>query len=107
MVVKIVPNESPDPVNKLASAELLFEEGLLSGLRLIGFSIWENGAGQMRTVSFPTRTFFVNGGRRTYMLLRPIDGASDEPLRRLILQTYEEYEQRRAAMSVMPVAQVP
>lgn len=96
MIVKIVPNETQQPPAKLADVELLFEEGVLSGLRLCGFGIWENRAGRIRSVTFPSRTFLVRGERRAYALLRPLTDAGGEPLRRLILQTYDEFEQRRA-----------
>ena len=41
--VKIIPNEQGTPPGKLAEAEVIFEAeaGPLSGLKLIGFSIWE------------------------------------------------------------------
>ena len=41
MVVKIVPNDKANPPGKLADAELHFSDGVLDGLKLIGFSIWE------------------------------------------------------------------
>ena len=41
--VKIIPNEKGNPPGKLADAEVIFEPeaGPLSGLKLIGFSVWE------------------------------------------------------------------
>ena len=93
MVVKIVPNQKDNPRGKLADAELHFTEGLLSGLKLIGFSVWERRSGGGRTVTFPARQFTVNGDRRSFMLLRPIDDASaQERMRDLVLQAYAEYE---------------
>ena len=41
MVVKIVPNDKANPPGKLADAELHFTDGVLDGLKLIGFAIWE------------------------------------------------------------------
>lgn len=38
--VKITPNENNNPPGKLADAELHFTDGLLEGLKLIGFGIW-------------------------------------------------------------------
>ncbi len=100
MIVKILPNDRGDPPSKLADAELLFEEGVLSGLRLIGFSIWQSRRGHSRTVTMPARTYFVHGERRTYALLRPVnDEGSIEPVRRLILEAYAEFEQRMAVAS--------
>ena len=37
MVVKIVPYEKGNPPGKLADAELHFTEGVLEGLKLIGY----------------------------------------------------------------------
>ena len=93
MVVKIVPNQKDNPRGKLADAELHFTEGLLGGLKLIGFSVWERRSGGGRTVTFPARQYTVNGDRRSFMLLRPIDDASaQERMRDLVLQAYAEYE---------------
>ena len=100
MIVKIVPNDRGDPPNKLADAELLFEDGVLRGLRLIGFAIWEPRRGKSRTVTFPSRTYFVHGEPRVYVLLRPTSEVSaNDPVRRLILETYEAFEQRMAGVT--------
>jgi hypothetical protein len=93
MVVKIVPNLKDEPRGKLADAELHFTEGLLSGLKLIGFGVWERRSGGGRTVTFPARRYTVNGDRRSFVLLRPVDDASaQERMRDLVLQAYTEYE---------------
>jgi hypothetical protein len=95
MVVKIVPNDRSAPADKLADAEIFFEDGLLTGMKLVGFSIWRSQRRAIFTVTFPARQFMVNGERRSYALLRPITpGGSQESLRLCILQAYAEYEQR-------------
>jgi hypothetical protein len=97
MIVKILPNDRGDPPSKLADAELLFEEGVLNGLRLTGFAIWQSRRGNSRTVTVPARTYFVHGERRTYALLRAVsDEGSTEPVRKLILDAYAEFEQQLA-----------
>ena len=95
MVVKIVPNDKANPPGKLADAELHFDEGVLEGLKLIGFSIWERrGGGGGYNVTFPARQYSVNGERRTFALLRPIvDTTAQSKVRELILQAYQEYEE--------------
>jgi len=94
MVVKIVPNEKSNPPGKLADAELHFSEGVLEGLKLIGFSVWERRTGGGRNVTFPARTYAVNGERRSFALLRPIaDVSAQERVRDLVLQAYAEYEE--------------
>jgi hypothetical protein len=55
MVVKIVPNDKANPPGKLADAELHFTDGVLDGLKLIGFSVWERRTGGGRNVTFPAR----------------------------------------------------
>lgn len=93
MVVKIVPNLKDEPRGKLADAELHFTEGLLSGLKLIGFGVWERRSGGGRTVTFPARQYTVNGDRRSFVLLRAIDdAAAQERMRDLVLQAYAEFE---------------
>ena len=94
MVVKITPNDKNNPPGKLADAELHFTEGVLDGLKLIGFSVWERRTGGGRNVTFPARTYSVNGERRSFSLLRPIaDASAQERIRDLVLQAYAEYEE--------------
>ncbi len=97
MVVKIVPYDKGNPPGKLADAELHFTEGVLEGLKLIGFSVWERRTGTGRNVTFPARQYSVNGERRSFALLRPIvDATSQERVRDLILQAYVEHEEQLA-----------
>ena len=94
MVVKIVPNEKQNPPGKLADAELHFTEGVLDGLKLIGFAVWERRSGGGRNVTFPARQYSVNGERRAFALLRPIgDTAAQDRVRELVLQAYADYEE--------------
>ena len=93
-IVKIVPNDKANPPGKLADAELHFTDGVLDGLKLIGFAVWERRTGNGRNVTFPARQYAVNGERRSFALLRPIaDVAAQERVRELVLQAYAEYEQ--------------
>jgi hypothetical protein len=97
MVVKIVANEAATPPGKLADAEVVFEDGIMTGLKLIGFAVWERRTGNGRNVTFPARQYMVNGERRSFALLRPAsDGHAPDALRALILQAYAEYEERAA-----------
>ena len=96
MVVKITPNDKGNPPGKLADAELHFTEGILEGLKLIGFTVWERRTGG-RNVTFPARQYSVNGERRSFSLLRPIgDATAQDRIREAILQAYTEYEERAA-----------
>ena len=96
MVVKIVPNDKGNPPGKLADAELHFTEGVLEGLKLVGFAVWERRSGSGRNVTFPSRQYTVGGDRRSFALLRPVaDASSQERVRDLVLQAYAEYEENR------------
>jgi hypothetical protein len=100
MVIKIMPNDKGNPPGKLADAELHFTEGELQGLKLIGFAVWERRNGPGRSVTFPARSYAVNGERRSYSLLRPAgDTQAQDRVRDLILQAYAEVESRAAVAS--------
>ena len=94
MVVKITQSEKNTPPGKLADAELHFTEGVLEGLKLIGFTVWERKTGAGRNVTFPARQYSVNGDRRSFALLRPANGDAtcQERVRELILQAYVDFE---------------
>jgi hypothetical protein len=97
VTVTITPNDKQNPPGKLADAELHFTEGVLEGLKLIGFSVWERRAGGGRNVTVPARSFSVNGSRRSFALLRPItDSTAQDRIREVILQAYADYEERAA-----------
>lgn len=95
--VKIIPNEKGNPPGKLADAEVIFEPEagpLLSGLKLIGFSVWERRTGGGRNVTFPARQYSVNGERRSFALLRPANGdtSAQEAIRDAVLEAYSRFE---------------
>ena len=94
LIVKFTPNEKQNPPGKLADAELRFTDGVLDGLKLIGFSVWERRTGGGRNVTVPARQYAVNGERRSFALLRPIaDISAQERIRDLVLQAYAEFEE--------------
>jgi hypothetical protein len=100
MVVKIMPNDKGSPNGKLADAEVHFTEGELQGLRLLGFAVWERRDGSGRNVTFPARTYSVNGERRSFSLLRPVaDATPQHRVRDLVLQAYAEFEASAAIAS--------
>jgi hypothetical protein len=69
----------------------------LAGLKLAGFSIWERRGGNGRNVTFPARSYAVNGERRSFALLRPIVvAAAQDRIRERILDAYVEYERQTA-----------
>ena len=101
MTIKITPNERGNPPGKVADAEVHFTDGPLEGLKLIGFSIWERrGNAGGHNVTFPARQYTVNGERRTFALLRPIvDTTAQNKIRELILEAYQNFEERAAIAS--------
>jgi len=102
VVVKIISSSDKNNLpGKLAEAELHFSEGVLEGLKLVGFTIWERRTGGGRNVTFPSRTYSVNGERRSFALLRPVSGdaTAQERLRELILTAYAEFEEKAAVAS--------
>ncbi len=99
MVIKIVPNDKGNPPGKLADAELHFTSGVLEGLKLIGFAVWERKTGNGRNVTFPARQYSVNGERRSFALLRPVaETTAQERIRDMILQAYAEWETATATV---------
>lgn len=95
LTIKITPNDKGNPPGKLCDAELHFTEGPLAGLKLIGFGLWERRSGAGRNVTFPARTYSINGERRSFALLRPVaDATAQDLVRDLILDAYAEYEER-------------
>jgi len=97
VVIKIAPNDKNNPPGKLADAEVHFTEGVLEGLKLIGFGVWERRNGSGRNVTFPARQYAVNGERRSFALLRPTaDPAAQDRIREAILEAYAEYEEKAA-----------
>jgi hypothetical protein len=103
VTVKILPNDKNNPPGKLADAELHFtaDDGPFEGLRLIGFAVWERRGGGGRNVTFPARQYTVNGERRSFALLRPIDGnmSAQDKVRERILAAYADYEEQAAVAS--------
>lgn len=99
MTIKFFLNDKGNPAGKLADAELLFSGGPLDGLKLVGFGVWERKGGG-RNVTFPARSYSVNGERRTFSLLRPIvEVTAQERLRDVVLEAFKEYEAQLAVAS--------
>ena len=97
MIVKILPNDNHTPPARLADAELHFTSGPLEGLKLMGFAIRERKSGNGRNVTFPSRQYSVNGERRSFSLLRPVDDSTGQTrLRDLVLEAYAAYEAEQA-----------
>lgn len=107
ITIKILPSDPKStPKSKLADAELMFgaQCGILAGLKLIGFTVWERTGGG-RTVTFPARQYSVNGDRRSFALLRPVtDYAANDGIREAIIDAYTVYEMAGANNEPMTVS---
>ena len=94
LTVAFTSTNENNPAGKLADAELRFHAGDLAGLKLIGFGVWEARGRGTRNVTFPARQYAVNGERRSFSLLRPVDGDANAQnrIRAFILEAYAKYE---------------
>ena len=94
ITVKITPNDKGPPESWPMPIALRRRPSPLAGLKLIGFSIWERRGGNGRNVTFPARSYAINGERRSFALLRPVvDTTAQEAVRERILEAYAEYEE--------------
>ena len=96
MTIKITPNDKGNPPGKLAEAEAFQRrsDGRAEAGRLLYL---ERRGGNGRNVTFPARSYVVNGDRRSFALLRPIvDSTAQSKLRDLILEAFQDYEERAA-----------
>lgn len=89
---------------KLAEGALHFNAGPLAGLKLVGFQVWEKRSPNgRRNVTFPARTYSVNGERRSFALLRPVEDVdAQERLRDLVLAAFEAHEARDVGPVMTP-----
>jgi hypothetical protein len=112
LTVTIQPNAKGNPPGKLADAEIVFSTGPLAGMRLQGFSVWERRSGG-RNVTFPARSYAVNGERRSFALLRPVatDTAhsigAQANVRDLILDAYTRHENGPTQLPAQPTIAPP
>jgi len=60
--VHFVPREN-GPEHLVTEAEIHFEEGPLTGAKLVGFSLWKSPDGEVY-VTFPSRAFGAGSERR-------------------------------------------
>lgn len=92
MAIKIIPNAANYPVGKRADAELHFLTGPMTGLKLVGFAVWEsNKSPSGLNVTFPARSYTQAGEKRSYSLLRSTaaDMAGTNNLREMIIKAYQ------------------
>ena len=76
MRVQFVGREN-GPERLVCEAEVVFDEEPLTGMKLIGFSLWRSPEGEVY-VTFPARSFGVGNERRYFDYLRSVEGAAAE-----------------------------
>ena len=83
------------PERLVCDAEILFDEGELAGMKLVGFSVWRGAEGDVY-VTFPSRAFGTATDRKYFDYLRSIEAgaANGRKVKDWIL---EEYRAARAA----------
>ncbi len=94
MRIEFIDREN-GPRNLIGEAEILFEseDGLLAGLRLVGFSLWRNEKGET-SVTVPSRAFAgASGERKFFDYLRAGEGGLDA-VRRLKAAICDQHRTR-------------
>ena len=79
----------------MTEAEIHFEEGPLSGMRLLGFCLWRSQEGETY-VTFPSRAFGAGAERKYLDYLRAV-GADGETVKRVKAWILGEYRKVAAA----------
>jgi len=77
------------PEGLVCEAELVFNSGLLAGMKLVGFCLWRSPEGEVY-VTFPSRSFGAGQERRYFDYLRSVEGSAEKPkaLKAAILDAY-------------------
>ena len=83
------------PERLVCDAEVLFDEDPLSGMKLVGFSLWRSTDGDVY-VTFPSRAFGAGTERKYFDYLRSAEGLSAE-VKRVKDWILGEYRASRAA----------
>ena len=78
VTVKFFVNDKSSPAGKVADVEIVLADGVFAGLKLVGFALWERKGGA-RIVTFPARSYSVDGERRSFALLRPASQRNNLP----------------------------
>ena len=91
VAINVLPADHGAPAGKLADVELHFIAGVLEGLKLLGFTVWEGRGDNGPSVSLPSRHYVVNGERRSFTLLRPSgDAPAQDTLRNTVLAAFAD-----------------
>ena len=83
------------PERLVCDAEVVFEEEPLTGMKLVGFSLWRSADGDVY-VTFPSRAFGTGTERKYFDYLRSAEGLTAE-VKRVKDWILGEYRASRAA----------
>ena len=92
------------PERLICDAEIVFDEGILEGCKLVGFKLWRGPDGSVY-VTVPSRSFNIEGDRRYFDYLRD---ASEPPqftpgaVRRVKLAIVEAWREYNAPTCAGP-----
>jgi hypothetical protein len=87
-------NRENGPERLACEAEIVFDEGPLQGMKLVGFSLWRDPDNAVY-VTFPSRAFGAGSERRHFDFLRGVDGPADTKLvKAWLLEEYELADQK-------------
>jgi hypothetical protein len=88
MTIRMISNDKGNAPGKLSDAEPHFTDARSPGSSLLA-SVWQRRGDGARNVTFPARSFSLNGERCSFALLRPTqDTEAQERIRDLILEAY-------------------
>jgi hypothetical protein len=68
------------PERLVCEAEIIFGDGILAGMKLVGFSLWRSPEGEVY-VTFPSRAFGTGGERRFFDFFRGVEGGTTDTKR--------------------------
>jgi hypothetical protein len=83
------------PERLVCDAEILFDEDPLTGMKLVGFSLWRSADGEIYC-TFPSRAFGTGTERKYFDYLRSVEGHAGEA-KRVKDWILTEYRASRAA----------
>jgi len=81
------------PERLVCEAELIFLDGPLADMKLVGFCLWRGADGELY-VTFPSRAFVGGTERRFFDYLRSVEGTPAE-VRRVKAWIVEQYKLRK------------
>ncbi len=94
MRIRFVRREN-GPERLVCEAELVFDEGPLAGMKLVGFSLWNGADGEIH-VTFPSRASGAGSERRFFDYLRSVEGNVSDP-RRVKAWIVEQWREQHTA----------